>query len=169
MGPVFLLGLLGITFYLGSRPWRSLSRRGLSPKGIRDRNTNRDAVGVSSSDATVLSTTNFGIETPEQETSTSTIINIDSNIAKDLNVTNIVPMVSSMSDKDGDYDVPPSRKGTLTRRRSVRRIWKDGPGGDADSEQVGEIMSMYERKTYIYIYWQIKHFALSWSSSGKAA
>lgn len=78
----------------------------------------------------------------------------DNTTSTDSGMKRIVPVVNSASDnapsdksakgtkeevvEDDDDDAPPSRGGILTRRRSVRRIWKDGPGDDADSEQVSE-------------------------------
>lgn len=180
IGPVFLLGLLGITFYLGSRPLTSTSRRGGSLVGISNRSTNRSAVGLSSSGATALSITGDGVANPEQgatsasaasaasskrvhgrrrsstSTNTATSANIDNTTSTDSGMKRTIPVVNSVSDSapfdksvkgkkeevaendDDDDDAPPSRGGILTRRRSVRRIWKDGPGDDADMEQVGE-------------------------------
>jgi len=135
IGPVFLLGLLGITFYLGSSPLKSPSRRGVAPK-IRNRSINR--VGVSSSGSTALCTTNSGIKIPEQDASTKTITKTDSVFATNSGVTKILPVVTSISDEDDDADAPLSREGALTRRRSVGRIWKDGPGDNADSEHVSK-------------------------------
>lgn len=147
IGPVFLLGLLGITFYLGSRPSKLPSRRGVSPRiRIRNRNINRDAVGVSSSGATVLGSTDAGSKIPEQDASTNTITNIDGNIATNSGMTSILPVDTSVLDKDDGDHAPSSRERTLTRGRSVRRIWKDGPGDNANSEQVGTIKAGFERE-----------------------
>lgn len=173
IGPVFLLGLLVITFYLGSRPLTSRSRRGGSLVGISNRSTNRSAVGLSSSGATALSITSDGVTDPEKgatsasaaigadkarghgrRRSSATTTNTDNTTSTDSEMKRTLAEVNSTSDsaafdksikgtkeevvEDDADDAPPSRGGILTRRRSVRRIWKDGPGDDADSEQVSK-------------------------------
>lgn len=65
------------------------------------------------------------------------------------------PVTEQKEEVDENNDKPSSRGGFLAKRVSVRRIWKEGPGDDANSEQVtnkGLYSNMVE--------WVIAHYSL---------
>ena len=162
IGPLVFLGLLGVTFRLGSRP----ARLGVNPPDKRSERTQHRATGEATGgrvnptkpesmstrlddntrDSNASSFARQGQATPEKGVKSNAIFStITSNTTRGARIgwgtrTGGVTHFDGVGAPDGvgKSSAPPERAGrsAMSSGRSLRAIWKAGPEKKTDSEQV---------------------------------